>query len=338
LAALTGALVASQGATGCVFAPQDDCALTHGFPGCKGALASTNGSSGGAPSSSSSTGTGGKPQCSTNKDCPPPEPPAGYCASLAISVCVMHTCGLAYMPGDAPSQQYGSCKRNVCDAQGQMKAIEDDTNVFDDGNPCTTDVCPEGGAPQNIAMVGPTTTCMYNASTTGYCEQSPDPSDMGFVVCSQCDPTVSGACTGGWTCDKGKCVPPTCTNGVKDFGETDVDCGGLDCLPCGTDLKCLGAPDCFSGICIATTKTCAAPMCNDNVQNGQETDIDCGGPICAKCAPTNHCRAPLDCTSKVCKPGPPGTPDVCQAPSCTDGVQNGDETGVDCGGSCPPCG
>jgi hypothetical protein len=26
------------------------------------------------------------------------------------------------------------------------------------------------------------------------------------------------------------------------------------------------------------------------------------------------------------------------APSCSDGVQNGNETGVDCGGSCPPCG
>lgn len=24
-------------------------------------------------------------------------------------------------------------------------------------------------------------------------------------------------------------------------------------------------------------------------------------------------------------------------PTCTDGIQNGDETGVDCGGSCPPC-
>ena len=24
-------------------------------------------------------------------------------------------------------------------------------------------------------------------------------------------------------------------------------------------------------------------------------------------------------------------------PTCTDGIQNGDETGVDCGGSCTPC-
>lgn len=31
-------------------------------------------------------------------------------------------------------------------------------------------------------------------------------------------------------------------------------------------------------------------------------------------------------------------PNTCGgAPSCTDGIQNGDETGVDCGGSCPPC-
>lgn len=28
---------------------------------------------------------------------------------------------------------------------------------------------------------------------------------------------------------------------------------------------------------------------------------------------------------------------VAIAPTCTDGVMNGDETGVDCGGSCPPC-
>ena len=29
--------------------------------------------------------------------------------------------------------------------------------------------------------------------------------------------------------------------------------------------------------------------------------------------------------------------DAEDAPTCTDGIQNGDETGVDCGGSCDPC-
>ncbi len=32
-----------------------------------------------------------------------------------------------------------------------------------------------------------------------------------------------------------------------------------------------------------------------------------------------------------------GGPDCFACPSCNDGIQNGDETGVDCGGSCSPC-
>lgn len=41
------------------------------------------------------------------------------------------------------------------------------------------------------------------------------------------------------------------------------------------------------------------------------------------------------CQSSPPPPGspPPPPPD----PTCTDGVKNGDESGVDCGGSCPPC-
>jgi len=43
------------------------------------------------------------------------------------------------------------------------------------------------------------------------------------------------------------------------------------------------------------------------------------------------CEEPAHCESGVCTNG------RCQAPTCHDGVQNGDETGVDCGGSCPAC-
>ncbi len=44
------------------------------------------------------------------------------------------------------------------------------------------------------------------------------------------------------------------------------------------------------------------PTCNDGIQNGGETGIDCGG----QCPP---------------------------CPTCNDGIQNGDESGIDCGGS-----
>ncbi|MBB3700529.1 family 31 carbohydrate-binding protein [Flammeovirga yaeyamensis] len=47
------------------------------------------------------------------------------------------------------------------------------------------------------------------------------------------------------------------------------------------------------------------PTCNDGIQNGDETGVDCGGSSCNDC------------------------------PTCEDGIQNGEETGVDCGG--PDC-
>ncbi|TMQ06042.1 MAG: hypothetical protein E6J90_47355 [Deltaproteobacteria bacterium] len=40
---------------------------------------------------------------------------------------------------------------------------------------------------------------------------------------------------------------------------------------------------------------------------------------------------PADCQSGVC------TGDVCSAASCSDGIKNGSETDIDCGGSCAPC-
>ena len=95
---------------------------------------------------------------------------------------------------------------------------------------------------------------------------------------------------------------------------------------------------------------CVAPTCSDGAKNGTETDIDCGGPGCPmkKCAPMQKCLAPADCASGVCMPPLQDAgalvSDVCQVPSCTNGVKNGNETGIDCGDNggdagplCPPC-
>ena len=79
-----------------------------------------------------------------------------------------------------------------------------------------------------------------------------------------------------------------------------------------------------------------SPTCNDGIQNGDETGVDCGGANCAPCAqPTcddgvqNGDETGVDCGGSGC-PACPAT--------CDDGIQNGDETGVDCGGSsCSPC-
>jgi hypothetical protein len=100
----------------------------------------------------------------------------------------------------------------------------------------------------------------------------------------------------------------------------------------------------FSGNFLFTTDFSATPItpstitvspvsCTDGVMNGQETDVDCGGPTCSGCTDGKICSLAVDCTSNVC------TSNRCQPiVSCTDSIQNQDETGVDCGGTiCDAC-
>lgn len=50
---------------------------------------------------------------------------------------------------------------------------------------------------------------------------------------------------------------------------------------------------------VPLTVTFAAPTCSDNVQNGAETDVDCGGS-CAACADGKKCVANTDCAGRKC--------------------------------------
>ena len=68
--------------------------------------------------------------------------------------------------------------------------------------------------------------------------------------------------------------------------------------------------------------------CSNGMKDGTETDSDCGGSVCPKCANGRTCVFASDCASAYCKDL------VCAAPSCTDGAKNGTETDVDCGGTC----
>lgn len=71
--------------------------------------------------------------------------------------------------------------------------------------------------------------------------------------------------------------------------------------------------------------------CADGRVNGDETDLDCGGPTCGGCGEARLCLVDDDCASRSCEAN------RCTGFSCSDGVQNGTETGVDCGGGCAAC-
>ncbi|MGB2015141.1 MAG: M43 family zinc metalloprotease, partial [Flavobacteriales bacterium] len=211
----------------------------------------------------------------------------------------------------------------------------------------------------------------------------------------------------------GPVVPPTCDDGIQNGDETGIDCGGSNCEPCvchgvevtvtlnfdnypeetswqisdGSGIVASGgtyptAPDgstltiaeclpeaCYTftifdsygdGICCGygsgsyavtdefgnvlasgasfasseATNFCVSnptePTCDDGIQNGDETGIDCGGS-CAACPTCNDGIQNGDETGVDCG----GSCAAC--PTCDDGIQNGDETGVDCGGSCAAC-
>ena len=127
------------------------------------------------------------------------------------------------------------------------------------------------------------------------------------------------------------CKTPTGTDEAKNGDESDVDCGGTTtgAPRCETDRTCNGAPDCVSLVC-AEAGVCNAATGTDEVKNGDESDVDCGGTTTGapRCDLDEGCVRPADCVSLVC-----GADGKCDAPLGTDGVKNGDESDIDCGGT-----
>ncbi|MCC6766886.1 MAG: hypothetical protein IT293_19695 [Deltaproteobacteria bacterium] len=106
---------------------------------------------------------------------------------------------------------------------------------------------------------------------------------------------------------EGTCVPtPTCSDGIQNQGESDVDCGGLNCPACPPGDSCVTHTDCTSGVC--SSGLCQAPTCSDGVQNQGETGVDCGGP-CSGCGIGGSCVANGDCQSGFCTGG------LCKCPN-----------------------
>ncbi|MGI5864306.1 MAG: hypothetical protein ACOX6T_19940 [Myxococcales bacterium] len=110
--------------------------------------------------------------------------------------------------------------------------------------------------------------------------------------------------------------PPPCVPACGEKVCGDDECGG-SCGECGSEY------DCIAGACVWR------PTCLDELQNGTESDVDCGGSDCEPCEVGRRCRAGSDCQSGRCEQS------VCL--SCEDGVRNGDESDIDCGGGCAAC-
>lgn len=135
----------------------------------------------------------------------------------------------------------------------------------------------------------------------------------------------SAQCQAGLTCVAGNlakrgaltgdaCAPSHCGNGLKDADETSIDCGGT----CGTD-------------CVVT--------CDKSNGDSSRCSTDCPCSVGeGDCDSAAECQPGLVCgTTNGAAFGLPAGTDACWGGSCQNATRDGDETAVDCGGSCAPC-
>ncbi|MGH9885948.1 MAG: FG-GAP repeat domain-containing protein [bacterium] len=88
----------------------------------------------------------------------------------------------------------------------------------------------------------------------------------------------------------------------------------------------------FAGVANSGCVFYLNPQCNDQIHNGDETGLDCGGPCDAKCDIGDGCRTDGDCSESMCTGG------KCTPFPCNNGVHDGAETDIDCGGgACRKC-
>jgi hypothetical protein len=110
---------------------------------------------------------------------------------------------------------------------------------------------------------------------------------------------VSGSCVSG-TCAK---AAETCDDGILNGSEGDTDCGGTCPDRCGSGRKCKVSSDCLVGVTCNTGICNGGPTCFDKIQNGNESDTDCGGSDCIKCDVGEMCKSSSDCKSGTCTSG-----------------------------------
>lgn len=121
--------------------------------------------------------------------------------------------------------------------------------------------------------------------------------ELECVLAEDCPPVDDDACSTR-QCVNAMCVPALTAEG--EACNVDGVCDGL-----GACVECTNAYDdnCEDGVEACSNGVCASLHCINEIVDGGETDVDCGGPECAPCADDALCMNATDCVSGVCDGG-----------------------------------
>jgi hypothetical protein len=270
------------------------------------------------------------PQCEVGA-CPQPATPCQR------AVCGPdNRCGFeANADGPLATQTAGDCRRLVCQS-GVATSLVDDTDLPDDGSPCTDDACQNGtpqlinrplGSPCGTAVrcdgmgkcVGclsvsdcpvPASPCLTATCSAGSCQVVAKPDGTACddgTACTRTDVCLAGVCTGTnpVVCRAiSQChLVGTCNPSDGVCSRPRVPSG----TPCDDGNSCTVGDQCLADSCVpGTAKVCTAlDACHDVGVCEPSTGI-CSDPPKqdgAQCDDGNACTQGDTCQSGACTPG-----------------------------------
>lgn len=298
----------------------------------------------------SDSGTG---RCTTASDCASKGPCVTVTCDVASGMCVDTN-----VPDGTPTPMFtqvtGDCVIHECE-NGADSAQPDPIDLPAAVNDCGDPSCAGGVPSQSYAQHVAGSPCStYMGNHAGFCD--------GMGACDQC--RTDGECVGATTdcqhpsCSTGACTTTNVAAGtatMTDPPQIAADCQTIECdgmggtktVPDEADVPFTGTV-CLTGVCTNGTPsktinvglmcagTAANPeLCDAKGACGCQSNADCVLPqTCSGGGTTLVCGCtPLTCARET----PPATcgtvSDGCggQLP-CNDGVKDGSETDVDCGG------
>jgi hypothetical protein len=225
--------------------------------------------------------------CLTAASCP------GVDNDCTTRTCTSGACGFVSAPSgkEVLAQVPGDCKKAVCDGQGAVTAVNDDTDPRIDNNACTDDVC-TAGTPSNPPTAAQTA-CGGNLKCdgAGHCQGCVSAADCGANT--EC---LSYACTSG------QCVPSYASAGTAVAGQTAKDCRKSQCDGLGAVVNVPDDSDLPVDGLACTADVCTAGTPSNPAQPSGTACTEAGGSHCNGSGACVQCITPADCGAETeCK-------------------------------------
>ncbi len=231
----------------------------------------------------------------------------------------------------AGTQAAGDCRQTVCDGAGSTRVAVDNTDVPEDNNPCTSNVCTAGVASNPPLAAGtacPTGVC----DGQRHCVACVRNSDCGLDTLCQ-----TRACDADHTCRIGN-VAAGSPVGLQIVGDCHVqqcDGAGLPtAVPDDTDLPDDGNPctleACNGGVSSHPPVAAGTPVGTQTAGDCSVVQCDGNGAVATVAAPTDVVDDGNSCTDDVCQGQTPAHPPKSAGVSC------GGTSVCDGQGSCGP--